>query len=112
MSKTLIKRYRKRSIFLGLMLVFLMVAFVRNDVININRVTDTQKEIQNKDVTISELHNQVNELTFVLDVREEQVDLLKDNTVKLEQLLSTRRIRYVPMDSTLVSMKKYKNYSK
>lgn len=112
MSKLLVKKYKKRSIILALMLAVIMIAFVRNDVKNISKNIEATEEIYSKDAAIEELNSQVNELTFVLDVQQEHVNLLKNNNVKLEKLLTTKRIRYIPLDSNLISMRRYKNYIK
>lgn len=104
------RKYKKRSIILSVVLTLVIVSFVKNDITRINDVKENKVEIQINESTIEELNNQVDELTFVLNRRQEEAEILKENTVKLEKLLAKRRIRYIPMDSALLTSRTLNKY--
>ena len=93
-DKMMIKRYKKRALFLLTTVMLLLFSIVKADIIYQSSIDDKLDIIYTKTLTIEELNLQVENLSNILDDKIKEVKILEKKLTSLQKILDEKRIRY------------------
>ncbi len=99
-----IKKSRKSNIYLMILVVCIMVLSIKANIVNTIQFETQLDTIAAKDLTIVQLNEQINLISFKLEQTEKSILRLKTDLITLQNVLKARKIRYTAISIDSLSI--------